>query len=366
MDPTRFDQLSRIFAATPSRRSALAGLTGTLTALVTRLLPSDASDVNAAPKVCRPLGKLCFPDRGIGCCRGATCQNGRCRCPKRARRCGSHCLPKSKCCRHKDCPGNQRCQKGRCRCPAGKKRCQQRCIEKNACCRNGECGPHEACVRGACACAPGAKRCGDACIPEDGCCQTSDCGEDQNCENHACVAKRCGAGAPCRVFISSDEYQGDLGGVAGADAKCQELANNSDLTRGGAYKAWISGSSPASSPSQRFTNRDQTGPYVLVDFDGTVVAEDWDDLTTLKGDEYLRARLDRTEHGSVYDSHTWTHTQPDGSPGGPGGAHCQEWTSDSSDDEGDRGFCAYRDGRWTEHGTQTCNVRGSLYCFEQG
>ena len=52
-----------------------------------------------------------------------------------------------------------------------------------------------------------------------------------------------------------------MGGVAGADAKCQSLADNANL--GGTYKAWISGTTDG--PSKRF---EQSGfldslPYYL-------------------------------------------------------------------------------------------------------
>jgi len=40
-----------------------------------------------------------------------------------------------------------------------------------------------------------------------------------------------------RVFVTSTKYTGDLGGVAGADTKCQTAANNQGL--GGTWKAFI-------------------------------------------------------------------------------------------------------------------------------
>jgi cysteine-rich repeat protein len=41
-----------------------------------------------------------------------------------------------------------------------------------------------------------------------------------------------------KVFVSSQMYDGNLGGLAGADAKCQALADAANLT--GTYMAWIS------------------------------------------------------------------------------------------------------------------------------
>src|SRR5690606_18750316 len=254
MDPSAFDRLSRAFAVAPTRRSALAGLTGALATLVARLTPTNTPETAAQASICRPLGGRCFPDRGVECCRGATCQQGICRCPKQTRRCGNRCLPKSRCCRHRDCPGNQRCLKGRCQCPAGKKRCQGRCIPRHACCRDGECGTHGTCVKGSCRCDRGFKRCGNACIPAGGCCTDSECdGIGQACRNHVCVTQACGQGGPCRVFVTNQTFQGNLGGVAGGDELCQTAADSSELTRGGTYKAWLSGTTADSSPSMRFT-----------------------------------------------------------------------------------------------------------------
>ena len=72
------------------------------------------------------------------------------------------------------------------------------------------------------------------------------------------------------VFVTSDTYDGDLGGLVGADAKCQALADAAGLD--GTFRAWLS--DDAESPSTRFTQ--STDPYWLVD--GTVVADSWADL----------------------------------------------------------------------------------------
>lgn len=87
---------------------------------------------------------------------------------------------------------------------------------------------------------------------------------------------RCGDGGPCRVFATSQRYQADLGGLAGADEKCPALADASPLTAGGSYKAWLS--TEAEYPANRFTNIDQTGPYLMTN--GVKIADDWDTLTS--------------------------------------------------------------------------------------
>src|SRR5262245_41660475 len=66
-----------------------------------------------------------------------------------------------------------------------------------------------------------------------------------------------------RMFVTSTTYQGgNLGGLAGADAKCADRAAAAGLT--GAYKAWLSDSHK--SAASRLTH--SVGSYSLID--GTV------------------------------------------------------------------------------------------------
>src|SRR5688500_17210625 len=109
MDSSSFDRLTRLFASSPSRRTALAALAA------------------ARPRTtCRELGKVCIPERNIDCCAGTTCRNGRCRCPEGKRRCQGECLSVRRCC-GEQCPGGAVCREGRCVCPAGTRRCGERC-----------------------------------------------------------------------------------------------------------------------------------------------------------------------------------------------------------------------------------------------
>lgn len=369
MESNAFDRFSRAVGTATSRRTVFAGLTEVLAALIAWLAPGSAPAAVARPRVCRPLGTSCFTNRGLGCCRGATCQEGICRCPKRTRRCGQRCLPRNRCCRDRDCPANQNCQKGRCQCPAGKKRCGKRCIARNACCRDGDCGTLAVCVRGSCACAGNARRCGDACVPVNKCCDASDCDVDENCVNGTCVTKSCGAGGPCRVFTTAQTHAPNLGGVAGADALCQTTADGSPRTRGGTYRAWIADSTEASAPVNRFTNLDRTGPYVLVDNAETLLANDWADLTTIKGSvTYLRAQINVSEAGnSIGAGEAWTNVSPTGERLTET-SHCDGWTSDETGEFGRVGNILGTSSTWTNYGiSRSCaDYELRLYCFEQG
>jgi hypothetical protein len=125
MDPTRFDVLFRLLATVPSRRTALGGLA----ALVSGLL-APVKEAAARPRVCRPAGALCFPDRGLHCCRGE-CHNGRCprhkRCRPGQRQCGGRCISRKRCCTNANCRTRETgrvCKAGKCVPAAGT--CQSR------------------------------------------------------------------------------------------------------------------------------------------------------------------------------------------------------------------------------------------------
>jgi hypothetical protein len=92
------------------------------------------------------------------------------------------------------------------------------------------------------------------------------------------------------VFVSSALYTGDLGGLAGADAKCQALASAAGL--GGTFMAWLTLEDPGNTPARARLSH-ATVPYVLVD--GTVVASDWAGLTS----GTLLHAIDQTETGQA-------------------------------------------------------------------
>ena len=98
------------------------------------------------------------------------------------------------------------------------------------------------------------------------------------------------------IFITSQTFNGNLGGLEGADAKCQELADAADLD--GTFKAWLSDSE--TDARDRLTHA--TVPYRLVD--GTTVADDFTDLT----DGSLDAPINRTENGTAVGDRPWTGT----------------------------------------------------------
>jgi hypothetical protein len=187
------------------------------------------------------------------------------------------------------------------------------------------------------------------------------CGPQLSCVSGSCVPAR-------RVFVSSAVYDGNLGGHAGADAKCQSLATAARL--GGTWMAWASDAS--SSPGQRFS-RASVG-YRLVD--GTLVAANW---AALAGGASLMAAIEQTETGTSLatadkvSSRVWTATGPTGAADV---ASCSNFTSNSSTKNGEVGHCTFTgtaptpDGgqptSWTAaYAAEPCNLTHHLYCFEQ-
>jgi len=201
------------------------------------------------------------------------------------------------------------------------------------------------------------------------------------------VSARDGVGpAPARVFapsarlvfVTSDRYSGDLGGMGGADGLCQAHADEAGLP--GTYKAWLS-DSQGGSPSTRFTP--SPGPYRLVD--GTLIARNWQDLT----DGFIEAQIGLDENGKPAPRafngldawFVWTGTKVDGTPDttmSDFGGFCHEPGKGDWENDLVRGFkiqCgyngvgtvrgAYLDSVWTENGFQPCDFEAHLYCFQQ-
>jgi hypothetical protein len=159
------------------------------------------------------------------------------------------------------------------------------------------------------------------------------------------------------IFTTSATYTGDLGGLAGADAKCQALAEAAGLP--GTFKAWLSDSSTTA--SQRLSH--SAMPYIRTD--GRHIAKNWADLT----DGTIDVPLSVDENGSTIESawpYTWTWTNADGS-GGTTGWNCRDWTySGGLPDKGEGGFIYETNYKWTMiRSSDGCGESLYLYCIEQ-
>lgn len=155
---------------------------------------------------------------------------------------------------------------------------------------------------------------------------------------------------PRFVFLTSNTYNGNFGGVEGADMKCNFEAWLGHLS--GKYKAWISDGT--SSPSTRFTK--YKGDYL--NLERQVVANGWEDLT----DGTLDNRIVAMPNAAAYYGYVWTSTAPDGTPLGDN--HCNGWTSADSSYFGGSGYTNSVSSTWTNSTVWNCQSSVRLYCFE--
>jgi hypothetical protein len=218
------------------------------------------------------------------------------------------------------------------------------------------------------------------CLPVD---PPAECGNDVQEGSEACDGTdasacpgNCETGCTCRqqtVFVSSQTFTGDLDGIAGANQKCQDLADAAGLD--GSYKAWLSDCT--TSPGASFTQH--TTPYVLVD--GTAVATSWADLT----DNSLLAPITLDENGQTPPSvthggsgtqvgiWTWTDTAFDGTgisnlffcSGSLPIPPCGNWLDANSSHNPTIGKANQANGQWTSWGGGFCDEPKHLYCVEQ-
>jgi hypothetical protein len=156
------------------------------------------------------------------------------------------------------------------------------------------------------------------------------------------------------VFVASAKYNGNLGGLAGGDEKCQALADAANLA--GTYLAWLGDGTDG--PATRFVQSER--PYRLVG--GDVIADNWADLI----DGTIAAAIDRDETGTRLpgddDMIVWTavfHTGGDPTP-----VHCSAWTS-MEETLVPTGLASETDTGWTVFAPHNCSEMHRLYCFEQ-
>lgn len=170
-----------------------------------------------------------------------------------------------------------------------------------------------------------------------------------------------------RVFISSGQWTANLGGTTGADAKCQAAANSVSL--GGTWMSWTSTS--ISNPSMRFVH--STVSWKLLD--GTLVANDWSDLTS----GALENPINRDENDNLvswsdnpYSGIAWTDTSTTGHWSGYP-SDCSEFMNGVSSSVyasvGYNGYSGtYQGFMWTDaqlSAGYACDSVLSLLCFEQ-
>lgn len=156
------------------------------------------------------------------------------------------------------------------------------------------------------------------------------------------------------VFLSGNTVNGVIGGVAGADSRCQSSADSAGLP--GTYKAWIMDSNNANAPINRFTNTLDQVSYQLVN--GQTVANSWSDLT----DGSLQRPLNVSESGSsLGNQFVWSNVNSAGT-GQSAGQTCGNWTTTGA--VGGFGISGSVS-TWSDNGANGCSAGARLYCFQQ-
>ena len=168
-----------------------------------------------------------------------------------------------------------------------------------------------------------------------------------------------------KVFVTSKEYTGDLGGISGADAKCQELACSAGLV--GNFKAWLS--DQTSNPANDFVQSASRYRVVINEAVPSTIALDFADLI----DGTVQNPINRDENGALISGNlnVWTNTNADGTRVS-NDRGCENWSSALGGSigqvGGQLGDASAINSEWTRAGpdtTQTCNSQARLYCFQQ-
>jgi hypothetical protein len=149
------------------------------------------------------------------------------------------------------------------------------------------------------------------------------------CPSDSCAPDLPGKGnCGKRVFVTSKVTTGNLGGLAGADARCQAAAAWGTLP--GVYKAWLSDA--VASPATRFTRA--VIPYRLVN--GILIAKNWSDLVDgtianpINIDERGGAAAPNLSCGGGAIIAPWTDTRSTGNGWGVLSQNCANWTDDKA------------------------------------
>jgi hypothetical protein len=170
-----------------------------------------------------------------------------------------------------------------------------------------------------------------------------------------------------RVFVTSTTYDGNLGGIAGADAKCQARADAASL--GGTWKAMISdGSTDAidrflyrTKPTFTVAGKLTWNPSHQVILGGDSIAV-YGSGSLPYGTGVIATAVRTTEFGTDPAAFlVWTGTKSDGTAAAN---HCLNWTTNSSGNNGHYGNASAKTSGWTYTSYTTCNNTYRLYCLE--
>jgi hypothetical protein len=159
-----------------------------------------------------------------------------------------------------------------------------------------------------------------------------------------------------RIFVSSATYNGNMGGVAGANALCSGLATAALLP--GTYRALIAGS--ASNLEDNIVLTKNT-----YDFEGRFFAKD-EYILGPYGEAPAANAVGTDENGDpvAVGTRVWTGS----SALGIAQDHCNNWGSALSSDEGNYGIVNYYQNSFWKNifdSVATCDQPNHIYCIQQ-
>lgn len=216
--------------------------------------------------------------------------------------------------------------------------------------------------------------CGDGIVQEGH--ETCDCHEKGK-GGEVCMLD---SGTDCKlcqyysryVFVTSQRYHGNIGGLLSAAAKCKALADSSatkPFLKGRDWVAWLSDGclAPIDRLSEEQDEGVDLGPYRLLD--NTLVAESF---SWLVKENHLLAEIRVDEEGTHIDPEVvWSNVTVAGTPHSPD-EDCDNWDSGSDKYVGRMGHDGKTDDQWTlynKEGWQTLKCDNDtgyrFYCFEQ-
>jgi hypothetical protein len=159
------------------------------------------------------------------------------------------------------------------------------------------------------------------------------------------------------VFVTSAKFKGNLGGLAGADDKCQAEADGpASIVPSGTYLAWLSDGTD--SPDTRFTK--SAHPYMLPD--GSKIAENFTDLT----DGSILHKINSDPTGKPFGLQLfWTGTKSDGTTS-QNLVTCDGWMSPPGTGlYGRVGTTVRTSTTWSSKSQRPCGRSLRLACFQQ-
>jgi hypothetical protein len=152
------------------------------------------------------------------------------------------------------------------------------------------------------------------------------------------------------IFVTFGGYNGDLGGLAGADVKCTQVANNAGWE--GSWTALLSTS---------YINAKDRIPDAVFrrTSDNRVVADNKVDLF----DGIIDNKIS-TVYGYYVTGGAWTGSHQNGVY--YFNETCDDWTTNSSNVYGREGVPFYTDSRWIDYSDGRCSWDRRLYCVHVG